>query len=134
MKSHLRRRSHLEHAFVLGLVCALTACGGADQSGTEQPPPATPPATTTPPPPGTTPPTMPPPADPPTPPPPATSDWKTLLTGDWTMPSGTEGYLCVRKTIDEDLFITVLDAINPKGTHHTLLTMGEPNGADGIGP
>jgi len=72
---------------------------------------------------------MPPPATPP-----ATGEWKTLLTGDWTMAPGTEGYLCVRKTIDEDLFITVFDAINPLGTHHTLLTMGEPNGPDGISP
>ena len=67
-------------------------------------------------------------------PPPTTSDWKTLLTGDWTMPPGTEGYLCVRKTIDEDLFVSVFDAINPKGTHHTFLSMGEVSGTDGIEP
>jgi hypothetical protein len=129
MKSHRRARSHLTYAFAFACVCgfgsALTACGSADESspGT-MPPPATPPS-------GTPPPPTQPPGDPP---PPMTSEWKTLLTGDWTMPAGTEGYLCVRKTIDEDLFVTVLDAINPKGTHHTLLTMGEPNGTDGIGP
>jgi hypothetical protein len=79
------------------------------------------------------PPSMPPPTEPPTTPP-STSDWKTLLTGEWTMPSGTEGYVCVRKTIDEDLFVTVFDAVNPKGTHHTFLSMGDPNGPDGIEP
>jgi hypothetical protein len=109
MKSLTRRPSQVEYAFVLGVAIALSRCGGAEPSGTHQPPPAMPPSTTT-------------------------SDWKTLLTGDWTMPSGTEGYVCVRKTIDEDLFVTVLDAINPKGTHHTLLTMGEPSGPDGITP
>ena len=133
MKSLTRRRSHVEYAFVLSVAAVLTACGGAEQSGTNQPPPATPPPSSTTPPPGTPPP-MPPPTDPPTTPPPTTSEWRTLLTGDWTMAPGTEGYVCVRKTIDEDLFITVLDAINPKGTHHTLLTMGEPNGPDGITP
>ena len=66
--------------------------------------------------------------------PPALSEWKTLLAGDWTMPPGTEGYVCVRKTIDEDLFVTVFDAINPKGTHHTFLSMGESSGPDGIEP
>jgi hypothetical protein len=66
--------------------------------------------------------------------PPALSEWKTLLAGDWTMPPGTEGYVCVRKTIEEDLFVNVFDAINPKGTHHTFLSMGEPSGPDGIAP
>jgi len=69
---------------------------------------------------------MPPPTVPPT-----AGDWKTLLTGDWTMAPGTEGYVCVRKTVEEDLVVSVFDAINPLGTHHTLLTMGEPDAPDG---
>ena len=77
------------------------------------------------------PPTDPPPMPPPTPP---TGEWKTLLSGDRTMDPGKEGYVCVRKTIDEDLVIGALDAINPPGTHHTLLTMGTPDAADGIAP
>jgi hypothetical protein len=60
--------------------------------------------------------------------------WKTLLTGTWTMPPGTEGYVCVRQTIDEDLYVSGFDAVNPLGTHHTLLTMGTANAPDGLTP
>ena len=83
---------------------------------------------------------MPPPVDPPVDPPvnppptPPNGDWKTLLSGDWTMAPGTEGYICVRKTLEEDLIVGTFDAINPPGTHHTLLTMGTPDAADGIAP
>jgi hypothetical protein len=129
MKVLARRRIRFEYLLILTAASALSACGAAEQSGSShQPPPSPPPATTTPPP-GTTPP-----VDPPVTPPPTLSEWKTLLTGDWTMPSGTEGYVCVRKTIEEDFFVTVFDSINPKGTHHTFLSMGEPNGPDGIEP
>jgi hypothetical protein len=48
------------------------------------------------------------------------------------MPPGTEGYVCVRKTVDEDLYVNGFEAIIPAGTHHTLLTMGTPNGPDGV--
>lgn len=61
-------------------------------------------------------------------------EWRTLITGNWTMPPGTEGYVCVRQTIDEDLYVNGFDAIKPLGTHHTLLTMGAPNGPDGVTP
>jgi hypothetical protein len=61
-----------------------------------------------------------------------TDGWKDLLSGDWTMPPGSEGYVCVRKTVDEDLYVDGFEAINPLGTHHTLLTMGEPNAPDGV--
>src|SRR5690242_18897297 len=108
-----------ESALTVG-ACVLAACGSAEPTTASEPPPTPPP--TTPPPPTTTPPTDPPP----------TSEWKTLLTGDWTMAPGTEGYICVRKTIDEDLFVTVFDAINPKGTHHTFLSMGAPDAPDGV--
>jgi hypothetical protein len=59
-------------------------------------------------------------------------EWNTLLTGDWQRDPGTEGYTCVRKTNNEDLYVNGFEAINPLGTHHTLLTMGAANGtADG---
>ena len=60
-----------------------------------------------------------------------TEAWTTLLTGDWTRDPGTEGYTCVRKTVDRDYFVDAFEAINPVGTHHTLLTMGTANGPDG---
>jgi hypothetical protein len=58
--------------------------------------------------------------------------WETLITGNWTMPVGKEGYFCARKTVDEDIYVSGFEAINPKGTHHTLLTMGDPDAPDGI--
>jgi hypothetical protein len=60
------------------------------------------------------------------------TEWQTLLTGDWTMPAGTEDYVCVRRTIDEDIYVRALQAINPLGTHHTFLTIGPPSGPDGV--
>lgn len=60
--------------------------------------------------------------------------WTTLIEGEWTMPAGTEGYVCARHTVTEDLFVNAFDAMSPPGTHHTLLTMGEPNAPDGIEP
>jgi hypothetical protein len=55
-----------------------------------------------------------------------------LITGEWSMPSGSEGYVCARQTINEDLFVNGFDAIKPLGTHHTLLTMGSPSAPDGV--
>jgi hypothetical protein len=40
--------------------------------------------------------------------------------------------VCARRTIEEDLLVVGFEAINPRGTHHTLLTMGEPDGPDGV--
>ena len=132
MKSLARLWSRIESTLIVGTIAAAAGCGSSDPVDTgnnPQPPATTPPTTTTPPP------SMPPPGDPPTPPTtPPTSEWKTLLTGDWTMSPGTEGYVCVRKTLEEDLVISVLDAINPQGTHHTLLTMGTPDAPDGTTP
>jgi hypothetical protein len=64
----------------------------------------------------------------------AEAEWTTLLTGDWSRDPGTEGYTCVRKTNTEDLFVNGFSAINPLGTHHTLLTMGSANGPDATTP
>jgi len=121
MTSLARSRFRIESMLTLVVLVHIAGCGSAESASTgNQPqPPATTPPTTMP---------------PPTEPPPSISEWKTLLTGDWTMPPGTEGYICVRKTIDEDLFVSVFDAVNPKGTHHTFLSMGEPSGPDGIEP
>jgi hypothetical protein len=60
------------------------------------------------------------------------SEWQTLMTGGWMLDPGTESYTCVRKTIDEDLYVKAFEAIIPLGTHHTLLTMGDPDQPDGI--
>jgi hypothetical protein len=59
-------------------------------------------------------------------------DWQTLISADWTMDLATEGYVCARKTIDEDIIVGAFEAIIPVGTHHTLLTFGEPDAEDGV--
>jgi hypothetical protein len=66
--------------------------------------------------------------------PPPAGDWQTLLTGEWTRSPGTEGYTCVRHTITEDLYVSAFEAISPTGTHHTLLTLGDPDAPDGLTP
>ena len=58
--------------------------------------------------------------------------WQTIITGDWTLDPATESYTCVRQTLTEDLIISAFEAIIPLGTHHTLLTVGDPNKPDGI--
>lgn len=60
-----------------------------------------------------------------------TGEWWTLITGDWTLPAGTEDYACVRLTVNEDLYITDFRALSPLGTHHSVLTVGPPGQPDG---
>ncbi len=54
-----------------------------------------------------------------------------LILGDWTMNGGTEGYVCVYKTLEQDIYFNGIEAIAPPGTHHTVLTVGNPTRADG---
>lgn len=56
----------------------------------------------------------------------ASTTWQTLVEGDWSMPAGSEGYVCVRATVPEDIYVSGFSAISPLGTHHTLLT-AEPD-------
>ncbi|MFI5307991.1 MAG: hypothetical protein ACHQ53_11590 [Polyangiales bacterium] len=63
---------------------------------------------------------------------PQTGQWIELLKGTWQLTPGEETYYCVRKTVTEDLYIHGFRAIAPTGTHHTVLSIGAPSGADGI--
>jgi hypothetical protein len=60
--------------------------------------------------------------------------WQTLVRGSWSIAPGSESYFCVRKTLERDLVVRSFESINPPGTHHTVLTVGEPSGADGFFP
>lgn len=62
------------------------------------------------------------------------AEWRTLLSGDWTLTPGIEDYVCVRYTLPKDTFIRGVAAVNPLGTHHTFLTIGEPSKPDGTYP
>lgn len=55
-----------------------------------------------------------------------------LIEGAWTLPSGTENYVCVRTTVTRDVWISAIRPVAPLGTHHTVLMLGAPDGPDGI--
>ncbi len=58
-----------------------------------------------------------------------------IVGGDWSMPAGEEGYVCVRQTVDVTTYVRAFYPIAPEGTHHTVVTV-EPDSAwpDGTGP
>jgi hypothetical protein len=63
-------------------------------------------------------------------------DWITLIEGTWSMPSGTEGYHCAVKTLEEDMYVGAFRATSPEGTHHTVVSLAdssEPDGEFGCG-
>lgn len=50
---------------------------------------------------------------------------ETLISGAWSLPMGSERYICVRVTIDHDMYIHRFHPVIPTGTHHTVLTVGD---------
>ncbi len=44
-------------------------------------------------------------------------DYTTLITGTWSKEPGSDSYWCTYLTVDEDVYITGLEAIAPLGTH-----------------
>jgi hypothetical protein len=56
--------------------------------------------------------------------------WETLIESSWTLAPG-ETYMCERLTVTEDVWIRAFRATAPLGSHHTVLTVGDPQGADG---
>jgi hypothetical protein len=55
--------------------------------------------------------------------------WTDLVTGTWTIGAGSESYWCSRITVEEDMYIAGFRAIDPVGTHHTVVTL-QDSGAD----
>jgi hypothetical protein len=45
-----------------------------------------------------------------------------LLSGDWHLDPGQEGYFCVYATVPDDVYIKAFRPLGPPGTHHTVLT------------
>jgi hypothetical protein len=58
--------------------------------------------------------------------------WTLLIEGEWQLPAGSEGYRCVRQTLQQDIHLAGLRALSPQGTHHTVLGVGPSTGPDGI--
>lgn len=63
---------------------------------------------------------------------PGADGYVTLIEGAWTLPAGTENYVCVRTTVTSDVWISAIRPVAPSGTHHTVLMIGAPDGPDGI--
>ncbi len=57
-------------------------------------------------------------------------EWQQLITGNWQMAAGSEGYWCARVTIPETMYVNGFRSIAPNGTHHTVLTIQDA-GDDG---
>jgi hypothetical protein len=54
-----------------------------------------------------------------------------LITNSWSLPASTEEYLCVRQTVQSDMYIKAIEPIAPVGTHHSVLEAGSATGPDG---
>jgi hypothetical protein len=62
--------------------------------------------------------------------PPITDEYVRLVTADWTLQPGQEGYICSTRTLDEEVYAGTLRPLAPPGTHHTVIALGTPNGPD----
>lgn len=64
----------------------------------------------------------------------AADGYQALVTTDWTLPppssSTPDQYFCARLTVTEDIIVSGLRTISPNGTHHTVLSAGDPIGPD----
>lgn len=56
-----------------------------------------------------------------------------LITAEWTMSPGQEGYLCATKTLTETIYVGAIRPLSPAGTHHTVVSLGSPSGPDDPG-
>ena len=60
--------------------------------------------------------------------------YEPILTTSWTLPppssTNPDEYFCARLTVKEDVLLSGFRTISPNGTHHTVLSVGEPNRPD----
>jgi len=57
-----------------------------------------------------------------------------LITAEWSLDAGQEGYLCATKTVTESLYIGAIRPVSPPGTHHTTTSLiVSPAGPDDPG-
>ena len=57
---------------------------------------------------------------------PAPGKWTTLVSQEWELDPGAEGYWCKRITVAEDFWVSGMRSVAPSGTHHT--TLGKDSG------
>jgi hypothetical protein len=53
-----------------------------------------------------------------------------LITANWSLEPGSEGYICATRTLTEDVYAGSLRPLSPNGTHHTTIELSEPTGPD----
>ena len=58
--------------------------------------------------------------------------YQPLIETGWSLAPTSEAHLCVRQTVSTDLYISGFEANAPTGTHHTVLTTGDPDRPDGV--
>ena len=63
---------------------------------------------------------------------PPASAFEELLAYDWELEPGEEQYYCVFKTVDQDMWVTDFDPIQPPGTHHVTLGYVEEGPESGV--
>jgi len=62
------------------------------------------------------------------------ADFVPLITADWTLSAGEEGYVCATKTLTETLHVGAIRPLAPPGTHHTVVGLfTTPAGPDDPG-
>jgi hypothetical protein len=59
--------------------------------------------------------------------------FQTLITSTWSLQPGTEIYQCATVTLARDMYISELQPTIPAGTHHTVLSIGNPTKPDSTG-
>lgn len=59
---------------------------------------------------------------------------ETLLSSTWTIPPGSEIYICERKTFTEDTYVHAFYPIEPPGTHHNVVSLENSGVPDGQSP
>jgi hypothetical protein len=53
------------------------------------------------------------------------AEFRSLIEIDWSLPPATEKYICGWVTVSEDMYIDAFAPENPRGTHHTGLTVAD---------
>jgi Copper type II ascorbate-dependent monooxygenase, C-terminal domain len=59
--------------------------------------------------------------------------WVPLIEANWNLSAGDEGYICATRTLPEDLYVGAIRPIAPTGTHHTVVSLRNPDGPDDPG-
>lgn len=59
-------------------------------------------------------------------------EWQELIATDWELAGGTEQTFCVRRTLEREVALSGFKPILPKGTHHTVVSIGPAQEPDGV--